>query len=99
MQTLQQTFKIEEPERKESFLEMNCPVLLSGRTEKSDDGHRHHYSVFIDEEVNFSGGSTDEVEGHSHTIKSGTLTELKEDHVHKYSFIEAIMELGNEEEN
>lgn len=79
--------------KKESFIEMHCPVLLTGKVEKTEDGHSHQYSVFINEEGNFAGGSTDTVNGHSHVIKSGTTTEMEEDHNHKFSFIEAILEL------
>ena len=84
--------------KKESHLELNCPVMVAGRTEKSDDGHSHHYNVFIDEEGNFAGGSTDIVNDHKQDILSGTLTEEENDHVHKYSFVEIILELENGEE-
>lgn len=85
--------------KKQVEIELTLPVLLTGITEESD-GHVHHYSVFIDEDGNFSGGSTNEVEGHSHTISRGTATDKTNGHSHRYSFVEYLLELeGNEEED
>lgn len=85
--------------RKESSIEMHCPVSLIGTTEKADDGHVHKYTVFINEDGEFAGGTTDVVNGHKHDILSGTKTEIAQDHSHKYCYIDVILELeGNYEQ-
>lgn len=84
--------------RKESDVEMVCPVMLNGQTDKAEDGHFHHYAVFIDEDGNFAGGSTSVVNGHKHDILTGTVTEEQEEHAHKYNVVQAILELGDEGE-
>ncbi len=83
--------------KKESSIMMKCPVSLTGETDvEGDDGHTHHYTVFVDEDGKFAGGSTSIVNGHKHDIMTGTITEDTNDHVHKYSFVETILELGND---
>lgn len=87
--------------KKDSTIEFNCPVSLTGSTEKSEDGHVHKYTVFIDEDGNFAGGTTSIVNGHKHDILSGTTTEESADHIHKYCFVDVILELednGEEED-
>jgi hypothetical protein len=70
-------------------LEIDVPPVLSGRTSKSAD-HEHQFFVTYDPNGNFVGGRTDEVDGHSHVIKRGTLTEEENGHDHRFSFVEGL---------
>lgn len=80
--------------KKEVETEMYLPVLLTGKTVKADDeDHVHTFIVKVDEDGNFAGGYTDEVNGHSHTISSSVKTDDEEDHSHRYSYIENIVEI------
>jgi len=63
--------------------------ILKGETAEMED-HKHKYTLRFDEEGSFLGGETNVVKGHSHTIKKGTVTEKKEDHRHRFSFVEAL---------
>jgi len=87
--------------KKDSSIEMQCPVSLIGKTEKADDGHIHKYTVFINEDGKFAGGTTDVVNEHKHDILSGTTTEQSAGHMHKFCFIDIILELevSDEEED
>ncbi len=70
-------------------MEIEVPPVLSGKTSKSDD-HEHEFFVSYDEQGNFLGGVTDEVNGHKHVIKRGTATEPEAGHSHRFSFIESL---------
>ena len=51
--------------------------VLFGKTEASTGTapHTHIYALDFDAKGNFLGGETDEINGHSHLIKKGTVTE------------------------
>lgn len=84
--------------KKENDIEMICPLQLTGRTEKSEDGHTHTYTIFIDEDGNFNGGTTNLVNNHKHDIITGTTTEEEEGHTHKYNYVDMLVELRENEE-
>lgn len=64
---------------------------------KAESGHSHNFSVAYDDNGEFIGGKTDEVDGHFHVIRRGTLTEPAEDgHVHKFDFVRGV--IGEAEE-
>ena len=73
----------------EQTIELELPDdgLLWGATAECE-GHQHRYVVKFDEEGNFLGGETDEVDGHSHTITKGTVTDEHGDHRHRFNFLE-----------
>lgn len=70
-------------------VEMAVPPILSGKTFKSEN-HDHQFYVAYTDDGKFLGGKTDNVEGHFHTIKRGTLTEEANGHVHRFSHLENI---------
>lgn len=72
-------------------LEIDIPDVLTGLTTETD-GHSHEFYVRFDAFGNFLGGQTSPspVDGHSHTIKRGTVTETVNDHNHRFSFVEEI---------
>lgn len=68
---------------------------ITGYTTTIHD-HKHTFKVFYDEEGNFLGGVTDEVDGHYHKITVGTVTgyatdKAKNTHKHKFSFVENVI--------
>lgn len=63
--------------------------IMKGETEEMDD-HIHKYTLRFDEVGSFLGGETNTVNGHSHTITKGTVTDKFEDHRHRFSFVEAL---------
>ena len=74
-----------------SFLELEIPPVISGRT-SIDDGHDHEYFVTYDEEGRFLGGRTDTANDHFHLIRQGTVTEPGPNgHRHKFSHVEAVV--------
>lgn len=75
--------------REEREVELNIPPIISGLTSKSED-HEHKFFVTYNDQGKFAGGMTDVVNGHSHAIKAGTITELANAHRHKFSSVDAI---------
>lgn len=77
----------------DATLEIELPDdgLLWGET-FDHEGHTHKYVIKFDEEGNFLGGMTDEVDGHSHVITRGTVTDRAGDvqHRHRYNFLENL---------
>jgi hypothetical protein len=71
-------------------LEIDIPPIIEGRTAKADDGHEHVFYVSYDHQGEFLGGVTDEVAGHKHVIKRGTITETVNDHAHRFSYVELL---------
>lgn len=69
---------------------VEVPPLVHGNTIKAEDGHVHKFTVAYDNEGRFLGGETDVVDGHAHVIKRGTVTELADDHVHRFSHVDGI---------
>ena len=76
--------------RKVVEVELEIPPVITGKTE-SIEGHEHKFYVAYDKEGNFLGGKTDEVDGHSHVIRRGTITEVSDNHEHRFSFVENIV--------
>jgi hypothetical protein len=70
-------------------LEVDIPPLIVGTTSK-DAEHVHKFYVSYDDQGNFKGGYTDEVDGHKHVIKAGTVTETVNDHNHKFSSVDNL---------
>jgi len=78
-------------------IELEVPEIIIGQTLSDDTEHTHEYSVRFDEQGNFLGGSTDIVNGHIHNISKGTVTDMADDHNHRYSIVEAIEVLESAE--
>lgn len=76
--------------REEQEVEIQIPPVVSGTTSKSED-HEHHFFVSFDKDGNFMGGVTDEVNGHRHVIKAGTVTEKFEGHNHRFSAVDQVL--------
>ena len=75
---------------------LEIPEYLVGKT-MEDNGHVHYFKVYYDDEGKFLGGDTNEVDGHSHTITRGTITNEAEDgHAHKFSPVDLLAELNDE---
>lgn len=84
-------FSIEAMVTKEQVeLELDIPPVIRGMTMKADDQHEHEFFVSYDAEGGFLGGYTNEVNGHRHEIKKGTLTESSMGHAHRFSHIENL---------
>lgn len=80
--------------REPRIIEVEVPDdgILKGETFEAED-HQHLYALKFSEEGVFLGGVTDEVNGHSHEIKKGTVTELagETEHRHRFSFMEGLI--------
>lgn len=70
-------------------VEVEIPPVVSGTTSETA-GHRHTFYVSYDEDGNFLGGKTSIEENHFHVIKAGTITELVNDHNHKFSAVDEL---------
>ncbi len=69
-------------------LEIEIPEFVKGET-VIEEGHKHIFKVFFNEEGDFLGGKTiDKDSDHEHQIKRGTLTEETRGHAHRFSFVE-----------
>jgi len=68
---------------------MEVAPVLTGLTQKSE-GHEHTFLVAYDNQGNFLGGKTDQVNGHSHAIRYGTATTETNGHSHRFSHIEQL---------
>lgn len=85
-------FSIEAMVNKElKEIEVEIPPIIKGLTLKADDNHQHEFYVAYDSEGNFLGGRTNEVDGHSHIIKRGTITEDADGHSHRFSHVEDLV--------
>lgn len=67
---------------------------VTGFTTTNDD-HSHKFIVTYDEEGNFLGGKTDVVDGHYHTIRTGTATAFAtrmggKTHKHNFSYVDQL---------
>lgn len=78
-------------ERVPTYITIEVPDdgIVKGETDVADD-HKHVFILKFDEAGNFLGGHTNEVDGHIHRIKKGTVTEDADDHRHRFSFVEAL---------
>lgn len=63
--------------------------IMKGETSEMED-HFHKFTIRFDNEGSFLGGETNTVNGHSHTITKGTVTDKESDHRHRFSFVEAL---------
>ena len=82
--------------RQQRVVEIEIPddgVLFGKTAATSGNGaHEHMYALDFDDKGNFLGGETDEVNGHKHLIKKGTVTEAGPDgHRHRFSFVENLV--------
>lgn len=77
--------------RKQQVVEIEVPDdgVLFGKTADYED-HHHMYALDFDEKGNFLGGETDTVNGHTHTITKGTVTDAHAGHRHRFSFMETL---------
>lgn len=83
--------------KKSVDVEIHCPAILQGVCEKSQgDDHTHDFTVHVDENGEFAGGFTSVVNGHSHQILSGSVTEEAAGHTHRYCFADKVTELNDE---
>jgi hypothetical protein len=79
--------------RKEAQLEITMPDVLSGETMERA-GHQHLFYVKFDNQGNFLGGETSPgADGHFHKISRGTVTDDADDHNHRFSFVEGVMDV------
>ena len=51
------------------------------------DGHRHAFAVLVDANNRPLSGGTDEVDGHSHTISTHTVTDETDGHSHRFNLV------------
>jgi len=70
-------------------IEIEVPDVIEGKTMKAED-HEHTFYVSYDEQGKFVGGHTDNVNGHMHVIRAGSITEKAAGHCHRYSFLDAL---------
>jgi hypothetical protein len=63
---------------------------VRGRTLPAVDGHLHQFHVVYGPDGKFKGGSTDVVDGHSHRIAAGTITEEANNHRHRFSSVDNL---------
>lgn len=68
-------------------IELEMPEYVEGGTDVSN-GHSHVFKAFFDEDGALVGGSTNIVDGHTHSIMKGTITEEADGHIHRFSYIE-----------
>ncbi len=52
-----------------------------------EDGHRHAFVVLVDADNRPLSGGTDEVDGHSHTITTHTVTDEADGHTHRFNLV------------
>lgn len=67
--------------------------IIKANTEEAE-GHTHVFTLRFDDNGNFTGGETNRVDGHTHRITKGTVTEPANDdeegHRHRFSFVDAL---------
>lgn len=75
-------------------IDLVIPETLDGQTQPSGEvPHAHNFVVKYDDEGNFLGGKTDVVNGHSHAIVRGTVTQTFDNHAHKFAFVDILVDL------
>lgn len=79
--------------REDKEVELEIPPVVSGVTSKSED-HVHKFYVTYNGDGKFLGGTTDEVDGHKHSILAGTITEEVNGHRHSFSAVDNIEIVG-----
>lgn len=70
-------------------VDVEIPPVVRGLTSKSE-GHTHNFYVTYDDKGQFRGGTTDVVDGHSHTISHGTHTAVVKGHSHRFSSVDDV---------
>jgi hypothetical protein len=75
--------------REQQEIEIDHPIMATGTTSE-DDGHVHNWYVRFDETGKFLGGETDVVDGHFHLIIAGTITEVAEEHIHRFATVDEL---------
>jgi hypothetical protein len=79
--------------KSEAMLEIEMPDILKGETSETE-AHTHTFYVKFDDQGNFLGGETSPgPDGHVHKISRGTVTDDADDHNHRFSFVEGVMEV------
>jgi hypothetical protein len=78
--------------QKETVIEVEIPQTIKGVTADKQD-HAHSFVVKFSDDGEFLGGTTNEVDGHTHLIKQGTTTDVAGavEHTHQYSFMEGLV--------
>jgi hypothetical protein len=80
--------------RTPTTLAVEMPELLKGETDDVK-GHSHSFVVKFDQGGNFLGGYTNPaLDGHAHQIVRGTVTEPANGHVHRFSFVEGVLNVA-----
>ena len=73
---------------------IEMPELLKGET-MTEGNHSHQFVVKYDRQGNFLGGYTNPAsDGHTHQIVRGTVTEPSRGHVHRFSFVEGVLNVA-----
>lgn len=80
--------------KEEVEVEIEIPPVVMGRTSVDED-HEHQFFVTYGEDGTFQGGVTDEVNGHKHVIKGGTITEKASGHQHRFSSVDNVQIVGD----
>lgn len=80
--------------REEATIKMEIPENLTGATD-AVNGHTHTFTVHLDKSGMLESGETSEVDGHSHKIVKGTVTEDADGHNHRFSFVDELVEIQN----
>jgi len=77
--------------RDETVIEIDIPDdgIIKGDTHDFAS-HRHQFFIQFNADGKMVKGETDEVDGHKHVIKNGTLTEPAAGHAHRYSVSDAL---------
>jgi len=81
--------------RQQRIVEIEVPDegVLFGKTEATGGAgaHEHIYALDFNDKGDFLGGETDEINGHTHMIRKGTVTEPGPDgHRHRFSFVDTL---------
>lgn len=72
-------------------IELNIGQVLKGDTQNAE-GHTHEFYVSYNDKGEYIGGYTSLVNGHSHNIYKGTVTEPTYGHSHRYSYQESLID-------
>lgn len=78
-------------ERDKAMIEIEIPDdgILKGDTHEFES-HKHQFFVQFDDAGKVVKGWTDEIDGHQHSIRGGTVTESAAGHAHRFSISDAL---------
>jgi hypothetical protein len=79
-------------------VDMEVPGEVTGLT-KSEQDHRHEFSVAYAPNGEFIGGVTDTVDGHYHVIRRGTVTEESAGHSHTFDFVRGFRDAEGDDQS